>query len=40
MIRQPDRYLEIGKSYDSVSDNQESDPLTYKEAMEDAERDS
>ena len=40
MIRQPDRYLGIGESYDFVSDNQEFDPFTYKEVMEDANKES
>ena len=40
MIKQPDRYLEIGESYDIVSDNQQFDPFTYKEAIEDTDRDS
>ena len=38
MIRQPDRYLGIGESYDFVGDNQRFDPFTYKEAIEDVDR--
>ena len=40
MIRQPDRYLGIWESFDSLSHNQQFDPFIYKEAMEDADRDS
>ena len=40
MMRQPDMYLGIGESNDFVSNNQQSDSFTYKEAMEDADRDS
>ena len=40
MIRQLDRYLRLRESYNSVSDNQQSNLFTYKEAMEDADVDS
>ncbi|XP_075507320.1 uncharacterized protein LOC142544133 [Primulina tabacum] len=39
VIRQPSRYLLYGESFDAVSIEQEEDPITYKEAMEDVDAD-
>ena len=38
VIRLPACYREVGKAHVAVSDNSQDDPLTYKHAMEDSDK--
>ena len=37
IVRQPDRYMFLGKVFEAISIESESDPATYKEAMADVD---
>ena len=37
IIREPDRFMFLGKAFEAVSKNLESDPTSYEEAMTDSD---
>ena len=37
IIREPDRFMFMGEAFEAVSENLESDPTSYKEAIADSD---
>ena len=37
IIREPDRFMFLGEAFEAVSENLESDPTSYEEAMADSD---
>ena len=37
IIREPDRFMFLGEAFEAVSENSESDPTSYEEAMTDSD---
>ena len=37
IVREPDRFIFLGEAFEPVSENSESDPTSYEEAMADSD---